>query len=40
MQILTEDIEEKKLTEIRVLKIAMRTDLKEEDFQLPFENDL
>ena len=40
MQILTEDIEEKKLTEIRVLKIAMRTDLKEEDFQLPSENDL
>jgi len=40
MQILTEDIKEKKLTEIRVLKIAMRTDLKEEDFQLPVENDL
>jgi hypothetical protein len=40
MQIHTEDIEEKKLTEIRVLKIASRTDLKEEDFQLPAEKDL
>ena len=40
MQILTEDIEGKKLTEIRVLKIASRTDLKEEDFMLPAEKDL
>jgi len=40
MQILTEDIKGKKLTEIRVLKIASRTDLKEEDFMLPAEKDL
>ena len=40
MQILTEDIEKQRLTEIRVLKIASRTDLKEEDFQLPAEKDL
>ena len=40
MQILTEDIEKQRLTEIRILKIASRTDLKEEDFQLPAEKDL
>ncbi len=40
MLIVTEDIQNKKLTEMRVLKIASRTDLKEEDFLLPEEKDL
>jgi len=37
MHIVTEDYESKKLTEMRVLKISSRTDLKEEDFALPDE---
>jgi len=40
MLIITEDIQNKKLTEMRVLRIESRTDLKEEDFQLPKEKEL
>lgn len=35
MRIVTEDFENKKQTEMRVLKVASRTDLTEEDFLLP-----
>ena len=35
MRIITEDFENKKQTEMRVLKVASRTDLTEEDFLLP-----
>ncbi len=35
MLIVTEDFETQKLTEMRVLKVASRTDLSEKDFQLP-----
>lgn len=35
MRIITEDYENKKQTDMRVLKIASRTDLTEEDFMLP-----
>ena len=40
MYIITEDFENKKIIEMRVLKVTSRPDLKEEDFQLPAENDL
>jgi hypothetical protein len=40
MRIVTENFETKKLTEMRVLKITSRSDLKEEDFVLPDEGSL
>jgi len=41
MRIITEDFENKKQTEMRVLKVTSRTDLTEEDFLLPvLEQDL
>ncbi len=40
MRIVTEDFETKKLTEMRVLKISSRPDLKVEDFTLPDEDSL
>ena len=40
MHIITEDFENKKMTEVRVLKVTSKPDLKEEDFQLPAEKDL
>ena len=35
MKIVTEDFESEKLTEMRILKVASRTDLSEKDFMLP-----
>jgi hypothetical protein len=40
MHIIFEDLEGQKTTDMRVLKIASRTDLSEEDFKLPVEQDL
>lgn len=40
MLIVTEDFTTKKQTEMRVLKISSRSDLTEEDFQLPQEQDM
>lgn len=40
MLIVTEDYTTKKQTEMRILKISSRSDLTEEDFQLPQEQDM
>ena len=40
MHIIFEDLEGQKTTDMRVLKIASRTDLSEEDFKLPVEQEL
>ena len=34
-RLVAEDLKEQKVTDMRVLKVVPRTDLKEEDFQLP-----
>ncbi|MCK4992677.1 MAG: outer membrane lipoprotein-sorting protein [Bacteroidales bacterium] len=40
MHIIFEDLKGQKTTDMRVLKIASRTDLSEEDFKLPVEQDM
>lgn len=40
MLIVTEDFTTKKQTQMRVLKVSSRSDLKEEDFQLPLEQNM
>jgi hypothetical protein len=39
-RIITEDLKNKKTTDMRVLKVASRTDLSEEDFKLPVPQDM
>jgi hypothetical protein len=39
-RIITEDLKNQKTTDMRVLKVASRTDLTEEDFKLPAEQDI
>lgn len=40
MRIVTEDLKNQKFTDMRVLKIASRTDLSEKDFQLPVAGEM
>jgi hypothetical protein len=40
MRIVTEDLKNQKSTDMRVLKIAARTDLSEKDFELPLEGEM
>lgn len=39
-RIITEDLKNKKITDMRVLKVASRTDLSEEDFKLPLPQEM
>ena len=39
-RIISEDLKNNKTTDMRVLKVASRTDLTEEDFKLPTEQDI
>jgi len=39
-RIISEDLKNQKVTDMRVLKVAPRTDLSEEDFKLPVEGDM
>jgi hypothetical protein len=39
-RIITEDLKTQKITDMRILKVASRTDLSEEDFKLPVQQDM